>query len=49
MYRLQIFHQRRWKWGIREYKTLDEAKKRVETLKEVGIQARIKLNAELYK
>ena len=46
MYRLQIYHERRWKWGIRDY-SLEEAQKRIGELKAHGIKARVKPIAEL--
>lgn len=48
MYRLQVKYCGEWKWGIRDYNTLDAAKNRVKELAKVGIKARIKLAAELF-
>lgn len=48
MYRLQVKYYGEWKWGIREYDTLDAAKNRVKELAKVGIKARVKLTAELF-
>lgn len=48
MYRLQVNYCGVWKWGIRDYSTLDAAKKRVKELAKVGIKARVKLAAELF-
>ena len=47
MYRLQIYHERRWKWGIRDY-TLEQAEQRIKELKAHGIRARVKPVAELF-
>lgn len=46
MYRLQIWHERRWKWGWKDY-SLEEAERRIEELRVAGIKARIKPFAEL--
>lgn len=48
MYRLQVMYQRRWKWGIRSYNTIEEALKRVGELAKVGIEARVKTEYELF-
>lgn len=48
MFRLQVKFCGRWKWGIREYATLDAANDRVNELAKVGIIARVKLAAELF-
>lgn len=48
MYRLQVKYYGEWKWGIRDYDTLDAAKSRVEELAKVGIRAKVKLAAELF-
>lgn len=48
MYTLQVMCQRRWRWGIVQYDTLEAAKQRVQELARVGIKSRIKLTAELY-
>lgn len=48
MYRLQVMYYGVWKWGIREYDTMDAAKARVIELAKVGIKARVKLTAELF-
>lgn len=49
MYTLQVMYQRRWRWGIVQYDTLEAAKQRVQELAQVGIKSRIKLTAELYE
>lgn len=48
MFTIQVWFQRSWKWGIRQYNTLDEANARVQELAKVGIKSRVKLTAELY-
>lgn len=47
MYRLQIYHDRRWKWGIKDY-SLEDAQRRINELKAVGIRARVKPVSELF-
>ena len=47
MFRLQIRFGNRWKWGVKDY-SLEQAHKRVEELKAVGIKARVKPVAELF-
>ena len=46
-YRLQVWYARHWKWGLHDY-TLEQAKRRIDELKEVGIKARIKPAYELF-
>ncbi len=48
MFRLQVRFRNEWRWGIVEYATEEEAKERVETLKRVGIKARVRKNEELF-
>lgn len=48
MYRLQVMYYGEWKWGIREYATIEAAKARVKELAKVGIKARVKTSAELF-
>lgn len=48
MYILQVWFNRHWKFGIRQYRDLGSANKRVEELKKVGIKSRIKKSNELY-
>lgn len=48
MFRLQVYFQRRWRWGTVEYTSLEEANDRVQELAKVGIKARVKNNAELF-
>lgn len=48
MYKLQVWFKKRWKWSVKEYKTIEEAKARVEELRKIGIKARVKLSSELY-
>ena len=47
MFRLVVWHNRHWKWGIRDYDTLEAAIERVEQLKAVGIKAKVKPISEL--
>lgn len=47
MYRLQIRFGKQWRWGVNDY-SLEQAQKRVEELKAVGIKARVKPVAELF-
>ena len=47
MYRLQVWFDRHWKWGLNDY-TLEQAKQRVEELKAHGIKARVRPSAELF-
>lgn len=46
MYRLQVWFDRHWKWGLNDY-TLEQAQRRVEELKAKGIKARVKPIEEL--
>jgi hypothetical protein len=48
MFTLQVLFQRKWKWGIVQYDTIEAAESRVQELAKVGIQARVKLTSELY-
>lgn len=48
MYTLQVMVQKKWRWGIVQYDTLEAAKQRVKELAVVGIKSRVKLTAELY-
>jgi len=48
MYRLQVEYYGEWRWGIRDYDTLDAAESRIKELAKVGIRARVKLTAELF-
>ena len=48
MYRLLVYCNNNWKWGIRKYKTLSEAKKRVIELNKFGIMAEVKPTEELF-
>jgi len=47
IYRLQIFHERRWKWGLNDY-TIERANERLAVLKEHGIKARVRPASEFY-
>lgn len=48
MYRLQVLYYGEWKWGIREYNTMEDAKNRIKELAKVGIKAVVRLTAELF-
>lgn len=48
MFRLQVWFNKHWKWGLVDYKALEAATERVKELKAVGIKARVKEAAELY-
>lgn len=48
MFRLQVWYNRHWKWGVVEYDSLEAAGKRVAELHKVGIKARIRKNSELF-
>ena len=48
MYRLQVWYNRHWKWGIVDYETFDAATARVAELAKVGIKARVKPRSELF-
>lgn len=48
MFRLQVWYNRHWKWGIVDYDTMDAATARVEELAKVGIKARVKPRSELF-
>jgi len=48
MYRLQVKYKGKWKWGLVQYDTIEAAKGRVAELKKVGINARVRLNEELF-
>lgn len=48
MFTLQVMFQKRWRWGIVQYDTLEAANKRVGELEKVGIKSRVRLTAELY-
>lgn len=49
MYRLQVRFQGSWKWGIREYDTMEDAQKRIKELSKVGIKSRIRKSSELFR
>lgn len=49
MFTLQVKYNGRWKWGIRTYETLEDAKRRIAELAAVGIRSRVRLTAELYQ
>ena len=48
MFRLQVWFDRHWKWGLNEYNSIEEATARVQELKKVGIKARVKPVSELF-
>mgnify|MGYP000070072070 CR=1 FL=1 len=47
IYRMQIFHERRWKWGLNDY-TIERAQARLAELKKVGIKARVRPASDFY-
>lgn len=47
IYRMQIFHERRWKWGLNDY-TIERAQARLDELKKVGIKARVRPASDFY-
>lgn len=47
MYRIQVYRNRKWVWGLNDYATEAEAKERLDRLTAVGIKARIRPLAEL--
>lgn len=49
MFRLQVWCQRKWQWGLNTYNTMEEADKRLQELARVGIKARVKPLAELFE
>lgn len=48
MFRLQVKVKGKWRWGIRQYETIEEANARVEALSKVGIVARVAETTDLY-
>jgi hypothetical protein len=46
MYRIQVWTEGRWVWGINDY-SLSEAENRKARLKQVGIRSRIKPISDL--
>lgn len=49
MYILQVKdHRQKWRWGLRQYETLDMAQKRLKELADVGIIARIRVFSESF-
>ena len=46
-YRIQVWHELDWKWGLHDY-TYAEATQRIHQLKAVGIKARIRPSRELF-
>lgn len=49
MFTLQVKYNGRWKWGIRTYRTMADAERRIAELAAVGIRSRVRLTAELYQ
>ena len=47
MFRLQVWFNKYWKWGVNDYVTLEAATARLNELKAAGIKARIKPASEL--
>lgn len=48
MFRLQVWFNKHWKWGVNQYNTVEEAIARVQELSKVGIKARVKPASELF-
>ena len=48
MFRLQVWFDRHWKWGIKTYSTMEEALRRVQQLKAAGIKAKVARESELF-
>lgn len=48
MFRLQVWYNKHWKWGINDYDTLESANARIKELAKVGIKARVKPRSELF-
>ena len=49
MFRIQVWYNKHWKWGVRSYSSLNEAQQRVSELAIHGIKARVKPAHELFK
>ena len=45
MFTLQVKYNGRWKWSIRTYQTMEDAKRRIAELARVGIKSRVRLAA----
>jgi hypothetical protein len=48
MYRLVVWFDNRWKIGINEYATFEQANARVCKLAKVGIKAEVRTNKEIF-
>ena len=48
MYILQVYFERRWKYGVNRYPTAEVAYERVAALAKAGIKARVRPASELY-
>ena len=48
MFRLQVWFDKHWKWGVRSYNSVAEAQQRVTELAAKGIKARVKPSCELF-
>ena len=48
MFRLQVWENNRWRWGIVKYDTFSKAKDRCFQLERIGIKARVKTDKELF-
>jgi hypothetical protein len=49
MYRLQVYVNKKWVWGLNDYETHEAAIKRLTQMKAVGIKARVRPLADLLK
>lgn len=49
MYRLQVWVNKHWVWGLNDYDSIEAATDRVTQMKAVGIKARVRPLAELLR
>lgn len=47
IYRVQVWYDKHWVWGLNDYNTEEAAQERVKKMKSVGIRARVRPLAEL--
>lgn len=47
MYRVQVYVNKKWVWGLNDYDSFGIAQERVKKLKAVGITARVRPLSEL--
>lgn len=48
MYRLQVWFDRHWKWGINTYPSIESARHRMKELRKVGIKSRVVESKQLF-